>query len=66
MEFDFNSLINASIIAEIEKESPIAAKLFRVFEKRGISVVEAMAMTLEVIAIIEEMQKSEEQTNEEI
>ena len=66
MEYDFNSLVNAAIIAEIEKDSPIAAKLFKVFAKRGISVTEAMAMTLEVIAIIEEMQQSEEQTNDEV
>lgn len=66
MEYNFNSLINASIIAEIEKENPITAKLFKVFAKRGIPVAEAMAMTLELIAIIEEMKKSEEQTNDEI
>ena len=58
--------MNAAIIEEIRKQSPIAAKLFDVFAKRGISVTEAMAMTLEVIALIEEMKQSEEQKNESI
>ena len=54
MQVDFNALMNAMLMAKMETKSPQAAKIFAVFERRGISVIEAMSMLIEICAIAEQ------------
>ena len=60
VNFNFEGLINTLLMAKINEKSPEAAKIFNVFLKRGIPVVDAMAMLMELIAIAEEIQENGE------
>lgn len=60
VNFNFEGLINTLLMAKINEKSPVAAKIFNVFQKRGIPVVDAMAMLMELIAIAEEIQENGE------
>ena len=62
MNIDFNALIDTMLRAQIAKSDPQMAKLFNVFTKRGISVMDAMAMLMEISAIAEESKKGGENT----
>lgn len=57
MEFDFNSIINSLLLAEIKKQDKNQAKLLNVFLKRGISFSDALAMLMEISTIALEMQE---------
>ncbi len=57
MEFDFNSIINSLLLAEIKKKDKTQAKLLNVFLKRGISFSDALAMLMEIGTIALEMQE---------
>ena len=62
MNIDFNALIDTMLRAQIAKSDPQMAKLFNVFTKRGISVMDAMSMLMEISAIAEESKKGGENT----
>lgn len=57
MEIDYNRLLNAMLLANLKTSDPLMAKLIRVFTKKGIPVVDAMAMLLEIGTIAQEMQE---------
>ena len=57
MEFDFNSIINSLLLAELKKQDENQAKLLNVFLKRGISFSDALAMLMEIGTIALEMQE---------
>ena len=59
MEFDFNSIINSLLLAELKKQDESQAKLMNVFLKRGISISDALAMLMEIGTIALEMQEGE-------
>lgn len=54
-KFDFNALLNTAIISGLEKnpESKVSAEVLKVFTKRGIGVVDAMAMLMEIVVAIQ-------------
>lgn len=54
-KIDFNALLNTAIISGLEKnpEGKVSAEVMKVFAKRGISVMDAMAMLMEIMAAIQ-------------
>lgn len=59
MKIDFNAVLNTLIIAGINQENPMMAKILMVFAKKEIPVMEAMAMLLEIAEIIKQEEKEE-------
>lgn len=57
MEIDYNKLLNGILLAQLEQSDPLMRKLITVFARKGIPVVDAMAMLMEIGTIAEEMQK---------
>lgn len=62
MNIDFNALFDTMLRAKIASSDPQMAKLFNVFTKRGISVMDAMSMLMEISVIAEESKKGGENT----
>lgn len=60
MDFDFNSIINSLLLAELKKQDESQAKLMNVFLKRGISFSDALAMLMEIGTIALEMQEGKD------
>lgn len=54
-KIDFNALLNTAIISGLEKnpEGKVSAEVMKVFAKRGIGVMDAMAMLMEIMAAIQ-------------
>lgn len=54
-KFDFNALLNTAIISGLEKnpESKVSAEVLKVFTKRGIGVLDATAMLMEIMVAIQ-------------
>lgn len=54
-KIDFNALLNTAIISGLEKnpEGKVPAEVMKVFAKRGIGVMDAMAMLMEIMAAIQ-------------
>lgn len=54
-KFDFNALLNTVIISGLEKnpESKVSAEVLKVFTKRGIGVLDATAMLMEIMVAIQ-------------
>lgn len=54
-KFDFNALLNTAIISKLEKkpEDKAFAEVLKVFAKRGINVMDAISMLMEIMAAIQ-------------
>ena len=63
MEIDYNAIINMAILAEVKKQDPAQAKLLNVFVKKGIPVMEAIAMLMEIGTIAQEIQERDDEPN---
>jgi len=51
--FDGNALINALLLAKAkQKNDQKTVKLIETFEKRGLSLIDGMALVMEVVTII--------------
>ena len=61
MNIDFTALLDTMIMLRAETESPITAKLLKVFTKRGIKVTDAMSMLMEICTIAGELNDGKEQ-----
>lgn len=59
MEFDFKAILDTMMMAQIEKDDPEHARLIKVFTKKGITVVDAIAMLMEIATIAQEIQENE-------
>ena len=51
---DFNALLNSAIISGLEKEpkGKTSAEIMKVFAKHGIGVMDAMAIMLELVTVV--------------
>lgn len=58
MDFDFAAILNSMMIAKVDQKNPYVAKILNVFAAKGIGVMDAMAMLMEISAIAEEMQEN--------
>lgn len=59
MSFDFKSMLESMLLGQLAKDNPDVAKIFNVFRKYGISIMDAMAMLMELATIAQEIQKKE-------
>ena len=57
MSFDFKAMLDLMLLGELAKDNPDLAKIFKVFRKYGISIMDAMAMLMELAAIAQEIEK---------
>ena len=60
--FDFSAILNMLISAEISKQDPKIGKILNVFAKKGISVMDALAMMMEISTIVGESENGENET----
>lgn len=63
-KFDFNALLNTAIISGLEKnpEGRASAEVLKVFAKRGIGVMDAMAMLMEIMNAVQGAQNGGDNT----
>ena len=61
MNIDGKALLDAMLRASIASSDPQGAKLLDIFTRRGISIIDAMAMLIELAALAEENTKGGEQ-----